>query len=332
MTIKEVEVRTGLTRANIRYYEGEGFFTAARGENGYRDYSGENVEALLKIKLLRQLGFSLEDIRDLQRGDQKLETALARREEGLDREQAELDRAARLCRELREEGADFATLDPRRYLDRLEQGERSPVLKEDRLPRRPFALRRYCARELDFLVWLTLVNVGWAVGARLGVALPEDAYLTAACISFGLMFVSETLLLHFTGATLGKNLLGMRVLREDGSFLSLGEAAYRTFWVTAVFAFYTLAGVHRMAGDMMMGYTRAIFWIVLISWQFGGEASAQIEKYLFFWQKDNELYLDGSTRDRTFWEREEAKPKVVAAGLLAAFCFWFSYALPCGLP
>ena len=25
MTIKEVEARTGLTRANIRYYEGEGF-------------------------------------------------------------------------------------------------------------------------------------------------------------------------------------------------------------------------------------------------------------------------------------------------------------------
>ncbi len=331
MTIKEAEARTGLTRANIRYYEGEGFFTAARGENGYRDYSGENVDILLKVKLFRQLGFSLEDIRDLQRGDQRLETALARREEGLEREQGELDRAARLCRELREEGADFATLDPRRYLDRLEQGERPPVLKEDRLPRKPFALRRYCARELDWLIWLTLVRLGWAVGVRLGLPLPEDAYLTAACISFGLMFVSETLLLHFTGATLGKNLLGMKVLREDGSFLSLGEAAYRTFWVTAVFTFYTLAGVHGMIGYTVKGYIRATAMIVLVSWQFGGEASAQIEKYFFFWQKDNELYLDGSTRDRTFWEREEAKPKVVAAGLLAAFCFWFSYALPCGL-
>ena len=100
MTIKEVEDRTGLARANIRYYEDQGFFSAARGENGYRNYSGENVETLLKVKLFRQLGFSLEDIRDLQRGDQRLETALLRREEGLDREQLALDRAARLCREL----------------------------------------------------------------------------------------------------------------------------------------------------------------------------------------------------------------------------------------
>lgn len=331
MTIKEVEARTGLTRANIRYYEGEGFFSPARGENGYRDYSGENVETLLKIKLFRQLGFSLEDIRDLQRGDQRLETALARREEELDREQLTLDRAARLCRELREERADFATLDPRRYLDRLEQGEKRPVLKEDRLPRRPFALRRYCARELDWLIWLTLVRLGWMAGAHLGLPLPEGTYLTAACISFGLMLVSETLLLHFTGATPGKNLLGMKLLREDGSFFTLGEAAYRTFWVTAVFAVYTLVGVHGMIGYTMKGYIRAIAMIALVSWQFGGEASAQIEKSFFFWQKDNELYLDGSTRDKTFWEREEAKPKVVAAGLLAAFCFWFSYALPCGL-
>ena len=95
MTIKEVETRTGLARANIRYYEDQGFFSAARGENGYRNYSGENVETLLKVKLFRQLGFSLEDIHDLQRGDQRLETALLRREEGLDREQLALDRAAR---------------------------------------------------------------------------------------------------------------------------------------------------------------------------------------------------------------------------------------------
>lgn len=31
MTIKEVEDRTGLARANIRYYEDQGFFSAARG-------------------------------------------------------------------------------------------------------------------------------------------------------------------------------------------------------------------------------------------------------------------------------------------------------------
>ncbi len=100
MTIKEAEARTGLARANIRYYEDQGFFSPARGENGYRDYSEENIDTLLKIKLLRQLGFSLEEIHQLQNGERALETALAQREAGLERESRELAQAARLCRDI----------------------------------------------------------------------------------------------------------------------------------------------------------------------------------------------------------------------------------------
>lgn len=331
MTIKEVEARTGLARANIRYYEDQGFFSAARGENGYRNYSGENVETLLKVKLFRQLGFSLEDIRDLQRGDQRLETALLRREEGLDREQLDLDRAARLCRELREERADFATLDPRRYLDRLEQENPPAALKEDRFPRRPFHLRRYCARMLDWLIWITLASLALTAGERLGVPLLEDTHLTAAFLSFGPMAVSETLLLHFTGATLGKKLLGMRLLHEDGSFLTLREAAGRTLQVMISFAFYILAAMYGVLGDSTAGYVHGIAFFVVWAWRFGDETSSLLDKYFYFWKRDNELYLDGSTRDKSFWDQEETKPGVVVAGLLAVFCFWFTFALPCGL-
>ena len=59
MTIKEIEAATGLPRANIRYYESEGFLHPERGENGYRNFTQSDVDTLLKIKLLRQLGFSL---------------------------------------------------------------------------------------------------------------------------------------------------------------------------------------------------------------------------------------------------------------------------------
>ena len=55
MTIKDVEERTGLPRASVRYYESEGLISPSRGENGYRDYSEADVETLLKIKLLREL-------------------------------------------------------------------------------------------------------------------------------------------------------------------------------------------------------------------------------------------------------------------------------------
>ena len=63
MNIKEIEERSGLTRANIRYYEQEGLLAPARRENKYRDYSEEDLETLLRIALLRSLGFSLEEIR-----------------------------------------------------------------------------------------------------------------------------------------------------------------------------------------------------------------------------------------------------------------------------
>ena len=39
MNIAEAERRTGLSRANIRFYEKEGLLTPTRGENGYRDYT-----------------------------------------------------------------------------------------------------------------------------------------------------------------------------------------------------------------------------------------------------------------------------------------------------
>ena len=44
MNIAEAERRTGLTRANIRFYEKEGLLKPTRGENGYRDYTEDNVQ------------------------------------------------------------------------------------------------------------------------------------------------------------------------------------------------------------------------------------------------------------------------------------------------
>ena len=63
MHIKDVEQRTGLSRANIRYYEQEGLVHPARRKNGYRDYSEADLEILEKIKLLRRLGVSVEELK-----------------------------------------------------------------------------------------------------------------------------------------------------------------------------------------------------------------------------------------------------------------------------
>ena len=76
MTIKEVESRTELVRANIRYYESQGLISPVRRENGYREYTQQDVDTLLKIKLLRQLRFSMEEIQALQKGERDLALVL----------------------------------------------------------------------------------------------------------------------------------------------------------------------------------------------------------------------------------------------------------------
>ena len=59
MNIAEAERRTGLSRANIRFYEKEGLLTPTRGANGYRDYTEDDVQTLRKIMLLRRLRLSV---------------------------------------------------------------------------------------------------------------------------------------------------------------------------------------------------------------------------------------------------------------------------------
>ena len=51
MHIKDIETRTGLSRANIRYYEQEGLVHPVRARNGYRDYSQEDLDTLLRVRL-----------------------------------------------------------------------------------------------------------------------------------------------------------------------------------------------------------------------------------------------------------------------------------------
>lgn len=68
MLIRDLEMNTGLDRATIRFYEKEGLIEQNRKDNGYREYTKEHETLLFKIKLLRQLGMSLETIKDLQIG------------------------------------------------------------------------------------------------------------------------------------------------------------------------------------------------------------------------------------------------------------------------
>ena len=65
MTIKEMEQILDIPRATIRFYEKEGLINPQREENGYRDYSEEDVERLKKVIIFRKIGFTVSDIEDI---------------------------------------------------------------------------------------------------------------------------------------------------------------------------------------------------------------------------------------------------------------------------
>lgn len=66
MTIGEVAARAGIPTPTVRYYERRGLIEAPpRTAAGYRQYSSKTTERLRFIKRAQELGFTLEEIREL---------------------------------------------------------------------------------------------------------------------------------------------------------------------------------------------------------------------------------------------------------------------------
>ncbi|KHN49881.1 Cu(I)-responsive transcriptional regulator [Pectobacterium fontis] len=66
MNISDVAKKTGLTSKTIRFYEEKELLTTPlRSENGYRSYDEHHVEELTLLRQARQVGFNLDECREL---------------------------------------------------------------------------------------------------------------------------------------------------------------------------------------------------------------------------------------------------------------------------
>lgn len=124
MKIHEVEELVGITKKNIRFYEHEGLLHPGRKENGYRDYSQQDVTELKKIKFLRSLSFPLEEIRHMQVGNLTISDGARRHLIVLEREQHSLEKAQLLCTELIRENESLQTLDVDAFLEKMKGMEK----------------------------------------------------------------------------------------------------------------------------------------------------------------------------------------------------------------
>ena len=230
MTIKEIETLSGLPRANIRYYEAEGLITPRRAENGYRDYSQADADSLLRIKLLRALGLTIEQLKTLACGEAALDAVLAERLQAMQQEQHALGRAEQVAEQLRQAKVDYQTLDAERYLAELENGMPA-ALQQDVQPKQHMLWQRFFARYLDVTLyhafWVTLLPL---LGYNLFRNRNGGAMLVQV-LSLLTMFFLEPLLLHIFAATPGKWLFGLRVTDGDGGKLTYEAALNRTAFV-----------------------------------------------------------------------------------------------------
>ena len=231
MTIKEVEMLTGMTRANIRFYESEGLLVPARSANGYREYSEKDVEILKKIKLLRMLHISLDEIKALKSEETDLLKTLSSQLEKLEREKGELEKVQGICRLMQKNEVKFKSLNAEYYLKELERShtEMSAELKMDELPKVIMPIRRFFARTLDLFLYSVIWGIILMFVFRVNVANRNLFYqMLDTWIGFGIMIICESFLLSRVGTTLGKWILGIRITNIDDGKLTFREAFQRT--------------------------------------------------------------------------------------------------------
>lgn len=232
MTIKDIEARTGMTRANIRFYESEGLLSPARSANGYRDYSDHDLEVLKRIKLLRSLRIPLEEIKALHNDSDDLLHTLDRHIAALNAERQDIDRSERVCRDMRADGVTYQTLDAQKYLDALDRTVEEAALSADVIPPVRSPGRRFFARMLDLLLYTAL----WGSFLELlsgssAIQNSTGSGLLNTVMSLLIMVLLEPLLLHLWGATPGKWIMGLSVTDSDGVRLSYSAGFSRTLSV-----------------------------------------------------------------------------------------------------
>lgn len=100
LKINDVEKITGLTSKAIRLYESKGLITVKRDENGYRNYSGEDVSTLKNIKLLRSVDISISDIKLYLFGVVSINELMDKRKTEIMNESGQNSEKYRLCEKL----------------------------------------------------------------------------------------------------------------------------------------------------------------------------------------------------------------------------------------
>lgn len=120
MKISEVMKLTGLTKRAIGFYEQEGLITpAVDQENSYRNFGPDEISRLMQISLLRQLDFSVSEIKKILNEPDQLREILTLHLEKIKHKMDRLETNKVLIEDLIQEAKP--TLSPKEYTVKLQK-------------------------------------------------------------------------------------------------------------------------------------------------------------------------------------------------------------------
>ena len=249
MTSKEMESRSGVPRANIRYYEAEGCSPRPGGATATGITARRTCAPWRRSSSCGGWGCPSRSS-----GPGGGEGGPDRRPGpaagGAERRAGVAGTVQRVCGDLRRSGATFASLAPGRYLADLDApalpGEAGAALwksapapslpQSDRLPTVSNPVRRLVARSIDEALYLLAFLIPLALSSY---GLDAGSEFFAFWLSKLLELLAEPLLLRLFGTTPGKAIMGLRLSRADGGKLSVkqgmsawwGSTSARSCWL-----------------------------------------------------------------------------------------------------
>ncbi len=136
MQVNEVCKQTGLTKKAIEYYQNKGLVSPIIKENGYREFTDDNLEQLKMIALLRRLDLSTDEIREVMESKDKKSVLIMIKQEKQIQAKAKLARIELIEELIREE-------DMYKVQDRINLLEQQTTIKEKLMMAFPGYYGRY---------------------------------------------------------------------------------------------------------------------------------------------------------------------------------------------
>lgn len=136
MQVNEVCKQTGLTKKAIEYYQNKGLISPIIKENGYREFTDDNLEQLKMIALLRRLDLSTDEIREVMESKDKKSVLIMIKQEKQIQAKAKLARIELIEELIREE-------DMYKVQDRINLLEQQTTIKEKLMMAFPGYYGRY---------------------------------------------------------------------------------------------------------------------------------------------------------------------------------------------